>query len=98
MREQIGSTSRNNHSTHLGVKEIKDEVKDSVDGVTSVIDEIAHKTVADAKEFGKRAYNDVSDITKKQAAKLEGEIKDRPLTSVAIAIGLGFLLGSLIRR
>jgi ElaB/YqjD/DUF883 family membrane-anchored ribosome-binding protein len=61
--------------------------KTSVDGVMS-----------DAQAKGQEAASAVRDVSGHFADAVDESIKNRPYTTLAIAVGLGFLLGTSFRR
>jgi ElaB/YqjD/DUF883 family membrane-anchored ribosome-binding protein len=67
------------------------EVKERIRRMRDTIDE----TVADAGERGREALSDVSG---KVSEALEGALQEHPVTAVALALGLGFLFGTMLRR
>jgi ElaB/YqjD/DUF883 family membrane-anchored ribosome-binding protein len=67
------------------------EVKERIRRMRDTIDE----TVADAGERGREALSDASG---KVGEALEGALQEHPVTTVALALGLGFLFGTMLRR
>ncbi len=61
--------------------------KTSVDGV-----------VSDAQAKGQEAVGAVRDVSGNFADALDESIKNRPYTTLALAVGIGFLLGTTWRR
>ena len=53
------------------------------------------ETVSDASERGREALSDVSDHL---GEALQDSMQEHPLTTVALALGLGFLFGTVWRR
>ena len=53
------------------------------------------ETVSDAGERGREALNDV---TENVGEALEESLREHPLTTIALAVGLGFLFGTAWRR
>lgn len=51
----------------------------------------------DAKSMAQGAYEQATGQAEEQVARLSEAIRDQPLTSALIALGLGYLLGRLIR-
>jgi uncharacterized protein YjbJ (UPF0337 family) len=49
--------------------------------------------VGDARTQAEGLYNQASGQAQQQVARLSDVIKDKPLTSALVAIGLGYLLG-----
>jgi ElaB/YqjD/DUF883 family membrane-anchored ribosome-binding protein len=53
------------------------------------------ETVSDVSERGREALTDVSDHL---SEALQESIEEHPLTTIALAVGLGFLFGTVWRR
>ncbi len=51
--------------------------------------------VGDASTQAKGMYNQASGQAQEQAARLAEVIRDQPLTSALIALGIGYILGRL---
>jgi ElaB/YqjD/DUF883 family membrane-anchored ribosome-binding protein len=51
---------------------------------------------------GRKQVSEVADQAREQASEtwgvLEKEIEERPITSLAVALGIGFVIGKLIAR
>jgi ElaB/YqjD/DUF883 family membrane-anchored ribosome-binding protein len=67
------------------------EVKSRVRRMKSDIDD----AMTDASERGRDAFNDVSD---RFGEAIETSLREHPLTTVALAVGLGFLFGTAWRH
>ena len=67
------------------------EVKERIRRMRDNIDQ----TVADAGERGREALGDVSG---KVGEALEESLHEHPVTTIALALGLGFLFGTMLRR
>jgi ElaB/YqjD/DUF883 family membrane-anchored ribosome-binding protein len=64
-----------------------EEVKDRIRRVRSNLEDVA----SDAGERGRDAFRDVTET-------VEEHIRERPLTVIALAVGLGFVFGATWRR
>ena len=71
--------------------EALDDVKDRIRRIRSGLDEV----VADAGERGREMLRDTSEGV---SDVIEQSIKERPLATLAMAVGLGFILGATWRR
>jgi ElaB/YqjD/DUF883 family membrane-anchored ribosome-binding protein len=71
--------------------EALDEVKDRIRRIRSGLDD----AMADAGARGRDAMREASESL---SDALEEHIKDRPLATLALAVGLGFILGASWRR
>jgi ElaB/YqjD/DUF883 family membrane-anchored ribosome-binding protein len=68
-----------------------DEIKDRIRRIRSNLDEV----VSDASTRGRETLRDVTDsITE----TVEDSLRERPLTTVALAAGIGFVVGAIWRR
>jgi ElaB/YqjD/DUF883 family membrane-anchored ribosome-binding protein len=68
-----------------------DEVKDRIRRIRSSLDDV----MSDAGARGRDALRDVGENV---SATIEEHVKERPLTTLALAIGLGFILGATWRK
>ena len=67
------------------------QVKNRVRQMKGDLDE----AVSDASERGREAFGEVTDTI---GEALETSLREHPLTTVALAVGLGFLFGTAWRR
>ena len=83
-----------NKTINNGTTNVADALRNSAgnirDEVVGVADEV--KGVAQQK------FRTLKDESSHQLRRIEGYVKERPLTSLAISLGLGFFAGSLFRR
>jgi ElaB/YqjD/DUF883 family membrane-anchored ribosome-binding protein len=63
------------------------QIKDSMDAI-----------ISDVGEKGREATEAVRDVTHDFAETVEESVRARPLTTIAIAIGVGILFGMTLRR
>jgi ElaB/YqjD/DUF883 family membrane-anchored ribosome-binding protein len=68
-----------------------DEVKDRIGRIRSGLDDV----MSDAGARGRDALRDASENL---SSALEQQVNERPLTTLAIALGLGFILGATWRK
>jgi ElaB/YqjD/DUF883 family membrane-anchored ribosome-binding protein len=66
-----------------------DDIKDRIRGIRSALDEVI-------SEAGVR--DTLRDVKDNLSSAVEDSIKERPLTTIAIALGLGFLIGATWRK
>ncbi|MBV9560306.1 MAG: DUF883 family protein [Bradyrhizobium sp.] len=67
------------------------ELKDRIRRIRDNLDE----TVSDATSRGRDALRDMSDNF---TESVEEQLRERPLTTVALAAGIGFVVGAIWRR
>jgi ElaB/YqjD/DUF883 family membrane-anchored ribosome-binding protein len=74
--------------------EVIDDVKARLANFGSSVDEL----IGSAGARGREAVDAVSDMGGNIVDNVEDAIRDRLLTAVAVAVGLGFILSSTLRR
>src|SRR5215211_4179871 len=88
LTEDVGSSLTATSDDALSeVKTQIRQIKDSVDAI-----------ISDVSERGREATEIVRDVTHDLAETVEESVRTRPLTALAIATGLGLLLGMTLRR
>jgi ElaB/YqjD/DUF883 family membrane-anchored ribosome-binding protein len=68
-----------------------DDVKDRIRGIRSALDEVI-------SEAGLRGRETLRGVGENLSSVVEESIKERPLTTIALALGLGFFLGATWRK
>jgi ElaB/YqjD/DUF883 family membrane-anchored ribosome-binding protein len=65
---------------------------------TALVDDLAHKARDTVSDTAHQAYDRAKTAAHDGEEMLEEVIRERPLTSVAVALGVGALLALLLRR
>jgi ElaB/YqjD/DUF883 family membrane-anchored ribosome-binding protein len=65
---------------------------------SSLVDDLAHRARDSVSETAHVAYDRAKSAAHNTEEMLEETIRERPLTSVAIALGVGALLALMLRR
>jgi ElaB/YqjD/DUF883 family membrane-anchored ribosome-binding protein len=92
LREDLGTLAEEVASLMSSTgNQALDEVKDRIRRIRSSLDDV----MSDAGARGRDALRDVSENV---SAAIEEHVKERPLTTLALAVGLGFILGATWRR
>ena len=68
-----------------------DDVKDRIRGIRSALDDVI-------SEAGLRGRDTLRGVSEGLSSAVEESIKERPLTTLALALGLGFFLGATWRK
>jgi ElaB/YqjD/DUF883 family membrane-anchored ribosome-binding protein len=76
------------------VQSISEMIRHEVEHATHVVAERAKEAEAKVRDFADHASDDV----KRYSSQAKQKIEDNPLPSVAIALGVGFILGALLIR
>lgn len=74
------------------------QLRNDIRGMSGHAVDAARTGVGAAKERVQHAAHAAADIAKDNVKSFEKKIEDHPLQSVAIALGVGVLIGSLLRR
>lgn len=88
-------------NTEKELQELKDEfsaLKDELAGIGKTVSSLAHSVTED----GRGRVRDAAQRSRQQAREtwgaFEHEVEERPMTSMAVALGIGFILGKLLNR
>jgi len=76
------------------VQSISEMIKHEVEHATHVVAERAKEAEAKVRDFADHASDDI----RRYSGQAKQKIEDNPLPSVAIALGVGFILGALLIR
>ena len=63
------------------------DVRDAVEGV-----------ISDVRDRGREAVEAAADVRDNMQGAIDQSLRDRPYTTLALAVGFGFLLGALWAR
>ncbi len=72
------------------------ELRSDLAGVADAIKKLSGDAADEGVERVRRTAERARDRAKDTLGNLENEIEERPLTSVATAFGIGFILGKLL--
>lgn len=95
------ATSNAVAGTKEAVDRAADHVEASLHRATDKVAAGAHQAndkLADASERGRAAYDATMDRADEWLAQVRDYVREKPVQSVAIALGAGWLLGRLLRR
>lgn len=88
-------------TTSNEIKELKAELASLRSDMANIGDTLAKLARATANE-GREKVSDAAKYSRNQAEQtlgaFEKEVEERPMTSLAVALGMGFVLGKLIDR
>lgn len=87
--------------TKEAVERAADHVEASLHRATDKVASGAHHAsdkIADVSERGRAAYDATMDRTDEWLEQIRDYVREKPVQSVAIALGAGWLLGRLVRR
>lgn len=95
------ATSNAVNTTKETVDRAADRVEESLHHATDKAANTAHRAsdkVADISERGREAYDETVDRTDAWMEQAREYVREKPVQSVAIALGAGWLLGRILRR
>lgn len=88
-------------ATEKDIKELRQEyasLKSDLSEMSETLSSLARDGVAEGRE----RVRGVAKQSRKQAREawdvVENELEDRPITSLAVALGIGFVLGKVLSR
>lgn len=81
-----------------GISEKAHDVVESVKDLAHAAQEGATRGIDRAQRSGRRAASRARDRAVDLEERATSAVEDRPLTSVLVALGIGILLGSCMRR
>lgn len=88
-------------ATEKDLKELRAEyasLKSDLADMSETISKLAHDGAAEGRKRLKSAARQSRDQARESWGAFEHEIEERPITSLAVALGVGFVLGKLLSR
>jgi ElaB/YqjD/DUF883 family membrane-anchored ribosome-binding protein len=67
-------------------------------GTQSSVRDSAAGVISEVRDQGREAVQAVTDVRDNMATAIDRSLRDRPYTTLAMAVGLGFFLGGLWAR
>lgn len=93
------ATARSHHNEHLDhLKKRTNDLGHNVQELGRITRDIAQETMGALKENAGEYYQQGVDRAKEMEKDLEKKIKEKPMQSLLIALGLGFIVGWLFHR
>ena len=86
------------HTTHHRIKEPVNDLVEDTQALVSATTELAQDKVMEAIKRGKAVWNNARTKTVAGAKAADTVIRENPYKSLAIAVGVGGLLGFLLAR
>ncbi|MEO9189514.1 MAG: CsbD family protein [Acetobacteraceae bacterium] len=74
---------------------MSDKVQGMARDAAGRVQQVFGETIGDARTQAQGLYNQASGQAQEQAGRLAEVIRDQPLTSALIALGVGYILGRL---
>ncbi|NKI34440.1 DUF883 family protein [Wenzhouxiangella sp. XN79A] len=88
-------------ATEKELQELKAEfatLKDELASIGETVGRIAHSASDEGRQRVRSAANRSREQARETWGAFEKEVEDRPMTSIAAALGIGFMLGKLLDR
>lgn len=73
-------------------------LREDISKITETLRRLSDEQVEDGRERTRRAANRTRERVNQAVGAVEGEIQHYPLTSLATAFGVGFIVGKLLDR
>jgi ElaB/YqjD/DUF883 family membrane-anchored ribosome-binding protein len=87
--------------TDKEVQELKDEIaalKKELSNIGDTVSNIARSAADEGKDRVRAAAEHSREQARQTWGAFEREVEERPMTSIAAALGIGFILGKLLDR
>lgn len=88
-------------NTEKELQELREEfaaLKDELAGIGKTVSSIAHSATDEGRDRLRAAADHSRDQVRQTWGAFEQEVEERPMTSIAVALGIGFILGKLLDR
>jgi ElaB/YqjD/DUF883 family membrane-anchored ribosome-binding protein len=85
---------RSVHDVKEAIHRLKGDARDAAAAVKDDLEDVARRTGRQVRELADSAGHNVTDV----AGTMTAKIRDNPIQSSMIALGLGFVFGVLYRR
>jgi ElaB/YqjD/DUF883 family membrane-anchored ribosome-binding protein len=80
------------------IDKIRGDIASLKDDFARVVKDLASNAKGEISDETKRLYAKLSQQSERSAKRLAREVEERPLTTLLLAFGIGFIGGSLMRR
>jgi ElaB/YqjD/DUF883 family membrane-anchored ribosome-binding protein len=81
-----------------GSEELAERAKDQVAEAAAQVKEAAGTAAGEARQFAEAAWHDAKAMAGDLQSACESLVREKPSQALLIALGLGFLIGFLMRR
>lgn len=88
-------------ATDKELQELKDEfseLKSELSQIGKTVSQLARSATDEGRNRVRAAADQSREQARETWSAFEKEVEERPMTSIAIAIGIGFILGKLLDR
>jgi len=88
-------------ATDKEVQELRDEIaalREELSNIGNTVSNIAHSATDEGRERVRAAAEHSREQARQTWGAFEREVEERPMTSIAAALGIGFILGKLLDR
>ena len=85
------------YSTTDAANDARDQIAKLREQVDSLMRDRLSPAFSDAAERAQAAARSASDMAQEQAQAMSGRVREQPLAAIAIAAGVGFLVGRILR-
>jgi len=77
---------------------VEERIADLRRKVESLMSEQVTPAVHRASDRAQGLAHQAGNLTRREAEQVMGVVRDRPIATIAVAVGVGFLLAKLLRR
>lgn len=88
-------------ATDKELQELRDEfaaLKSELSGIGKTVSQLARAATDEGRDRVRAAAEHSREQARQTWGAFEKEVEERPMTSIAVALGIGFILGKLLDR
>ncbi|MDT8408131.1 MAG: hypothetical protein RQ741_00900 [Wenzhouxiangellaceae bacterium] len=88
-------------TTDKELQELREEfasLKSDITDIGKTVAQLARSKTSEGRERVRNVANQSREQARETWSAFEAEVEERPMTSLAIALGIGFLMGKLLDR
>ncbi|MCI0756885.1 hypothetical protein [Teichococcus vastitatis] len=82
----------------MDLSSVEDRIAELRRKVESLMSEQVSPAVSRASGRAQNLAHQASDVTRREAEQVFGLVRERPVVTIAVAVGVGFLIAKLLRR
>jgi ElaB/YqjD/DUF883 family membrane-anchored ribosome-binding protein len=85
-------------SVPFDTNSIEDRIADLRQRLDALVEEQIHPALSRAGNRAQDLASQLGSTTRNEAQHVAGVLRDRPVATIAVAVGVGFLLAKLLKR
>lgn len=86
------------YSSSIDTSSVEERIADLRRKVDDLMHEQVNPALSRASSRAQDLAHQVSDTTRREADHVMGVVRERPVATIAVAVGIGYLIARLLRR